>query len=320
MTGSGYHRRGKYRLLNCIGAAVAAAFLGACADATKDVAVAVFYDENGNDFRDGAEVVRIPDAVVRIGHASAVTDSTGRALVEAPIGAHYLTLEEATLPPYFSSRALLLNITASGPADDFEVPVTLPIGGNEPNAYMGFGDSITSDNSYLELLDPMLREHFGAARTINEGQGATRTYQGAERIDSVIMRWHAAYVLILYGVNDWNEPACRDEFPCYTIDSLRYMVRAVKANTSLPFLATIPPVNVGYDWRTPPERNEWVARMNDLVRQLAKDEQVVLVDIHKAFLEDPDQKSLFSTHVHPSEKGRRLMTDVFFKAITKRQT
>jgi lysophospholipase L1-like esterase len=100
--------------------------------------------------------------------------------------------------------------------------------------------------------------------------------------------------------------------PCITIDSLRAIVRTVRDFDSLPVLATIPPANPD---RTPPERNEWVRSMNELVRQLAADEGAALADVEAAFLRQPDLAALFFDHVHPNDQGYEVMAAAFFQAI-----
>ena len=66
------------------------------------------------------------------------------------------------------------------------------------------------------------------------------------------------------------------------------VARAARDAGSLPFVATIPPVNVGAGEDAPPERNDWVAAMNDLVRVMAAQEGAVLVGVHQAYLSHPD--------------------------------
>jgi lysophospholipase L1-like esterase len=150
---------------------------------------------------------------------------------------------------------------------------------------------------------------------IDEGISGTRSDAGAERIGGSLNRERPAYTLILYGTNDWNRAECKTDFPCYTIDSLRSMIGAVKATRSLPFLATIPPANpeVGAG----AERNDWVARMNDLIRPMARQEGAVLVDVHAAFLRAGTLSDLFADHVHPNDRGYQILADEFFRAITQ---
>jgi lysophospholipase L1-like esterase len=287
---------------------------------TLSVSVVAYYDENGNGVLDGNELVRFPGATVKAGTSSGHTDAGGHASFSVAQGQNTFILDEGSLPPFFHAVPTNASVPASGVVN---VAATLPIGGNHVNTYMAFGDSITADLGYPEELVARLQQYFGAAYVNNEGEGGTRSGEGldngAARINSTLRQLQPAYTLILYGTNDWNVRSCQSSFPCFTIQSLQYMVMGAKGAQSLPFLATIPPVNVGYGSGATPERQAWVHRMDDLVRSLARDEGAVLVDLEKAFLAEPDQPSLFNDHIHPSPKGVGIMVNEFFKAITQRQ-
>jgi lysophospholipase L1-like esterase len=101
------------------------------------------------------------------------------------------------------------------------------------------------------------------------------------------------------------------------------MVETVKSMNSHPFLATIIPVNVGYDQRVPPERQQWVHYTDGLIRQLAAEEGVVLVDLETAFLDafasnGGDYQAFFTDHIHPSDLGYWVMWRTFFAAMVQR--
>jgi lysophospholipase L1-like esterase len=282
---------------------------------TTTVNVVVFYDENGNGVLDANEAVRIPKAAVKIGVATSTTDGTGRASLLVAQGPQTITVDAASLPPYYqvAAQTVTLPVTA-----DVLIPATLAIGANKPNYYMAYGDSLTSDLGYPETLVDKLRGYFGTAYVNNEGAPGTRTDDGAAQINKTEASLRPAYTLILYGTNDWNK--CKPiVVPCFTIDNLRYMVNGAKGSGSQVILATLPPVNVGYSLQAPPERQEWVHEIDALIRPMADQEGVVLVDLEKAFLAEPDQRSLFNDHIHPSSKGVAIMVDTFFTAITQRK-
>jgi len=52
-------------------------------------------------------------------------------------------------------------------------------------------------------------------------------------------------------------------------------------------------------------------------RALAAAEGALLVDLEAAFRREPDLASLFHDHVHPNDRGHRLMADEFFRTITQ---
>lgn len=288
---------------------------------TYTATAVLFYDQNGNGSLDSGEAVRIPDAEVQIaGRSGRSEKTTGRvAIAGVPKGTHALTVKADTLPPFYTQIAPV-SVTVPQTADA-SLPLSLPIGSNTPNLYMGFGDSITSgegsqnSDGYKSPLLAQLQGHFGGAAALaDEGLSGSKSDRGAERIGDSLARVRPAFTLILYGTNDWNRIECRNNFPCYTIDSLRAIVRSAHAAQSLPFLATIVPANPTI---APPERNDWVARMNDLVRPLAKQEGAVLVDLHVAFVKTGDLPGLFVDQVHPNDRGYGIIADEYFKAITR---
>jgi lysophospholipase L1-like esterase len=292
--------------------------------ATHTVGAALFYDENGNGQRDGSENVRIPGATVEIaGRSGRSAAVTGEVLIEAvPAGSHSLSVRAATLPPFFVGPApTTIAVPQSSTAF---LPVTLPIGPNRPNVYLAFGDSITDGEGssdgmgYVSRLPRMLAAHFGRATLIKDGLGATRSNRGSDRLpDSLTVR--PAYTLIHYGTNDWNVGECKTSPPCFTIDSLRTMVRDVKGRQGIPVLGTIIPANPAI-LETQPDRNQWVAAMDARIREMARAEGAVVADLEAAFLRESSLPRLFADHVHPSDAGYEVMAQAFFEAITQPAT
>ena len=154
---------------------------------------------------------------------------------------------------------------------------------------------------------------------INGGVGSTRSDQGALRIDDPLNADRPAYTLILYGTNDWNRSECKRPSQlsgeCFTIGSLSDIILSAKGSSSLPVLATIPPCNEGYDFRAPPQRNVWVSAADVQIRDLAREQNVPLADLEKAFLADPDVTRLFVDHIHPNAEGEEIIAATFFQAI-----
>jgi lysophospholipase L1-like esterase len=285
----------------------------------------VFYDENKNGVLDPSEGGRLPNVGVSGGGHSAQTASGGVATLQAPSGPVTLSIAPDTLPAYYQAGPPA-NVTVPGQGQTL-MSATLPIGdAQRRNVYMAFGDSITigdgsSDGQgYRAQLEQRLRSYFGVGEIDNEGVEATRTQAGAQRMVTSLTNTRPAFTLIHYGTNDWNEADCRNNFPCYTIDSLRSMVRQTRAAGALPILATIIPCNVGYDARTPPERQQWLEMANALIREMAAQEGAVVADQFKAFMDaakTTDLANLFDDHVHPNDAGYKIMSDTFFNAIAK---
>src|SRR5687768_886793 len=208
--------------------------------ATHAVGVALFYDENGNGALDALENVRIPDAVIEIaGKQGRSAPITGEAIIDGvPAGSHTLAVRASTLPPFFAGPAPAALVVPQTAGTAF-LPVTLPIGSNRPNIYLAFGDSITAGDGssdgmgYVSRLQRKLQSHFGRATVIKDGFSFGRSNSGAMRLaDSLTVR--PAYTLIHYGTNDWNVGECKVNPPCFTIESLQAMVRAVKQAQGIP--------------------------------------------------------------------------------------
>ena len=287
---------------------------------TFDVSGAAFYDENGNGTLDPGENTRVPDVVVEVaGRTGRSSRVVGEFTVGGvPGGTQAVTVRRGSLPPYYAppASALMVAVPQSQP---LLVPITLAIGSNRPNVYMGFGDSITigqgsSDGlGYRGRLQAKLAASFGRGSVVNEGVDATRSNRGADRVDASLQRARPAYTLILYGTNDWNSAECKLNPPCYTIDSLRDIVLSARGAQSLPVLSTIIPADPTAAEQ--PGRNEWVEAQEVRIRALARELGVPLADPQVLFVKDPGFDHLYVDHVHPNDAGYELIATAFFNAI-----
>jgi lysophospholipase L1-like esterase len=287
----------------------------------------VFYDENGNGLADQGEDVRLPHVVVTMGGRAAESGADGSfVLTEVPAGTRTTEVRAETLPPYFRAGRLFTVAVPLPEGAKVGVPIVLPIGGNRPNSYLAFGDSITAGDGsrgargYRGTLQSRLRAYWGRAEMINDGEAATRSDDGAGRIGASLAAERPAYVLILYGTNDWNLSACRSGYieNCFTTTNLRSMVRQAKAAGSMPIVGTVIPVNPAYVDRLAEVRNGWIVETNAAVKAMARQEGAVVADLHAAMMrETGDLPSLFSDHVHPNDRGYAAMAEEFFRAITQ---
>ena len=282
----------------------------------------LFYDENGNGTTDGAESVRLPSVGVSIGGQTGTTTAGGRfSLASVPNGAQSAQARTETLPAYFTATGVSVTVPATG---DVALPARLVIGSrNRPNVYLAFGDSITvgegstDGEGYVDDLAAQMRTFWGKADIVNAGQSATRSDAGRSRLPGELSRHRPAYALILYGTNDYNDPACRSAFPCFTVEMLRDMVQDTRSAGAHPIVGTIPPVNPQYADRNPTERNDWVRRMNDLIRQMATQERAQVAEIHGDFMRQASLPPLFADFLHPNDAGYQILQQAFFRAITQ---
>jgi lysophospholipase L1-like esterase len=291
---------------------------------THSVVVTAFYDENGNGTLDLGENTRLGEIELEVaGRTGKAEKQTGRATVASvPEGTHRVGVRAASLPPFFQTHANFeVSVQSPQPAGaDVFFPLILPLGPrSRPNIYLGFGDSITSGDGsvhhdgYADTVQGLLRGHFGQAGIILDGVNATRTDRGAARLPFVLNDHRPAYVLILYGTNDWNRQECKDDrFPCDMVENIRDMVRTTKAAGALPVVGTIPPTN---PTQTIPERNLWVSAINKLIKAMALQEGAAVADVEAAFLRQPSLSALFDDHVHPNDRGYEVLGEAFFLGI-----
>ncbi len=266
----------------------------------------------------------MPSVAVELADRTGRSEAGGRLVVDdVPAGSHTPAVDMSSLPPGFVAGLQPSVAVPQASGSEAAVPLTLPIGNNQPNVYLGFGDSITVGEGsgygrgYLVPLRDQLAAYWGEARVERDAISGTKSEQGLARLAPALHLLRPAYTLILYGTNDWNRLDCKDErFPCFTIDSLRTMIQIVRNTQSLPVVGTIIPANPAFVDRDGPARNEWVARMNDLIRPMVLEEGAVLADPHISFLEQPSLEALFVDHVHPNDDGYRLISQAFFDAIT----
>jgi lysophospholipase L1-like esterase len=294
---------------------------------TYPVTAVVFYDENGNGVPDPSEAVRLPqvDVVVQ-GVGSAKTAAiTGQAVVMGvKAGSQSVAIRTESLPMFYvPGPPVSVQVPQTGVVN---LPVVLPIGSNQPNVYMAFGDSITNGlgssdgNGYRLRLQNLLGPYLGRAQVNNEGKDGSRSNDGAYRIPGRLYRNRPAYTLIHYGTNDWQDPACQIGPPsnCFTLDSLRSIVDQVKADQSLPVLATLIPTNPAVN----PSENLWINQINPGIKALASQEGALLADLNAVFMAQGGDLSRFFADgflgdVHPNDLGYDLMAQGFFKALTQ---
>lgn len=194
----------------------------------------------------------------------------------------------------------------------------------DDSSYIGFGNSITygyidyheaPEIGYIPRLETMLIQQYGEGRVINEGWPGETTVNGVTRIDEVLIKHQAQYLLLMEGTND----IIFQEISTDTSEfNLREMVRKSREYGVYVIITTIIPRN---DWRWKRTYyRERIYALNDRIRNLADQEKIPLIDFFNIFYNYPEEDggwtSLLSTDkVHPSEKGYQLMAESWFTEI-----
>jgi lysophospholipase L1-like esterase len=174
-------------------------------------------------------------------------------------------------------------------------------GDNDPAVVACLGDSITegyllaSGESYPAQLAGI------TGKTVhNEGVGGTRSSYGVSIVGSVLDRYSPGYMPILYGVNDLIHGVSQDEI----IANLRTMIRAAKANSTVPIVATLTPCYASHGWV-----QGSVAAINGPIRTMAAEEGVDVADLEAAF--GSDESLILPDGLHPNASGARVIAETF---------
>lgn len=168
-----------------------------------------------------------------------------------------------------AALALALSAGCEGDGDN----AGTDYGDNDPNIVACMGDSLTMGYNCDGDPYPTRLATITGKTVLNYGVGGSKSSYGVSIASSVLAR-KPAYVCIMYGSNDM----IKDESIQDTKENLRRIVQACRASSSIPILATIPPMNAShllFQSRT--------LRLSEAIRELAKEEGVQLVDINSAF-------------------------------------
>jgi lysophospholipase L1-like esterase len=290
---------------------------------TYSVTATVFYDQNDNGQLDPNENTRVPGVDVVIGSGTGRSAAgSGQALVTGiREGSHGVQVRIESVPAFFQPQPPFTVQVPGGPTE-VRIAMQLPIGNNSPNRYLGYGDSITDGEGssdgrgYTLRLQNLLGPHFGRAEVVEWGRPGTNSAEGASRT-RVTLGWYSpAYLLIMYGTNDWNSKECQGKpvTTCYTIDSLRAIVEDAKDRDTLPVLASIIPSNPA---RETENRNRWYDEMNVQIKALAAQQGALFADLNAEFKASGNLPSLFVDEVHPNDAGYQAMAQGWFKALSR---
>ena len=178
-------------------------------------------------------------------------------------------------------------------------------GDNDPNIVACMGDSLTMGYNSIGAPYPNRLAALTGKHVLDYGVGGVESGYGVKIASSVVAR-KPAYVCILYGSNDaitFNEI---DENQ--TKENLRRIIAICRASSCIPIIATIPPMNQGHTLF-----NSRAGRISDAIRELAKEERVSLVDLHKAF--GDGEEFLNSDGLHFTDAGGEKVAKMFAAKI-----
>lgn len=211
-----------------------------------------------------------------------------------------------------------------------------------PITIVAFGDSTTAERKdtvvYPTLLQTALAKKGIAVEVVNSGYGAHTTAMARVKFQAGVLDKKPAVVVIQLGINDaavdvWKKtPADKPRVDVKTYEeNLRFFVTTLKKAGARPILMTPNPLRwtpeVKKRYGKPPYRiadpdglTFILADYAEVVRKLAKAEDVPLVDVYAAFRKiggptGAGIDALLSDGVHPNSKGHELVAETLLPAL-----
>jgi lysophospholipase L1-like esterase len=181
------------------------------------------------------------------------------------------------------------------------------------------GDSLT-DSAYPRDLQRLLARDGVAARVLNFGRkgdtsGEYRRF--LENRQAALANEHPDFILLQLGTNDVRLDGDLTDTPAFA-GNMRAIIAVFRGFTDRRgrkarlLLGLIPPVPDSAGFPFGPASRERVTReINPLIRQIAQEESLVLVDNHSLFLASPE----LLPDVHPSREGYRRLARNWYAAL-----
>ena len=213
----------------------------------------------------------------------------------------------------------------------------------EPITIVTFGDSTTATRGPLVVYSMILEKELPAAgfpvKVINAGIGGNTTQQAVARFEKDVLQHQPQLVIIQFGINDstadvWRKPPVtksRISLEQYAAN-LRTLIKQLQDKqiavilmtpNSMRWTANLkemygkPP----YDPDNPDGFNLFLKSYAEMVRKIAKEEKVPLVDVYAAF-ENHEKKGkkqstrdLLLDGMHPNTAGQRMVADLLIPQI-----
>lgn len=190
--------------------------------------------------------------------------------------------------------------------NDSDSGASYDCGNNDKGVIACMGDSITGEvNNGVPPYPSVLATLIPSKTIVNQGLGGEHSSGGAARVNGVLSRYHPCYLLVLYGANDILHFYDLN----YTISNLRYILQTAKNNGTIPIIATLTPMIYSHA-----VFQGSVDQLNVMIRQMASEEKVQLVDLANEFRGSEDQLISFDG-LHPNANGVSVVAMAFYEKV-----
>jgi sialidase-1 len=198
---------------------------------------------------------------------------------------------------------------------------------------VAFGDSTTAKRGPLKIYADLIDKASPEDMVINAGIGGHNTDHARARFEHDVIAQNPDLAIIQFGINDaavdvWKKPAAtqsRVSIERYE-ENLRHFVHTLRAKGAKVILMTPNPIRwtpkmkemygrPPYNPEDPDGFNLRIRHYAEVMRKLAKDEGVPLIDIYREFQESGHIDQLLLDGVHPNDQGHQLVTDLLLKKL-----
>lgn len=181
------------------------------------------------------------------------------------------------------------------------------------NNYLFLGDSIT------EQYD--LKEYYEDYPVVNSGVSGDFTSSIVENMKKRVYDYNPSKVFLLIGINDLRNGKDVSEI----VSNTKEIIKLIKENRpySEIYLESIYPINKTDDDKISDSvrdiefDNEKIIEVNDLLKDLAKDEKITYVDLYNKLIDDDGNLNISYTKdgLHISSEGYECITKELMKYI-----
>ena len=194
----------------------------------------------------------------------------------------------------------------------------------------GIGD-VTEEDTYrhhLQIGLPKMTEF--KVSVINAGVNGDITTTAIPRLETDVLRHKPDYVTIMFGVNDagYYRPATDSMANTPRVSAedfkknLEIIVNSIQEIGATSVMVTPLPMNQFYTHKDFPAYvknglNYLVERYADVIRDLSAEKSLYLIDVNKAFVDDPDTIKLIPDGIHPNKCGHRFIADILLSEFIK---
>lgn len=178
---------------------------------------------------------------------------------------------------------------------------------------------VTEEQTFCSLLQRSLNTAARPVEVINAGIGGNTTAQGLARLEHDVLERDPNVVVLMFGLNDsWiddGKTASRLTVEQYRDNLLRMIVTLRDLDVAVVLMTPNPALAPKYD----PQRNRTLRPYVESVRELAREQQLELVDLYAHFgelaLEGAKLNELFTDAMHPNPAGQKLIAELLVPKV-----